>query len=291
MFFVKLVSFFPFWVLYALCELTAFLAYYVLRYRREVVSANIARAFPDKSARERRKIEVGFYRQFLQVFAEFWKSYSFKKEDWLKRVPLMNPELVLSYLEKGVPVVLVSGHTANWEWPAHSVRQHLGYPLEFLYKPVKNKRFDKLMLALRTKHGGIAVPKDSAVREIIKRRKQPRLIGIIGDQLPSMGTEKHWLNFLNRETAFYKGAERIATMANYAVFYVDTERVSLGHYELTLRQIAEPPYEKGQEGIIADYVTKLQASIDRDPSAYLWSHKRWKYTRKQEEAALAPSSS
>ncbi|MCE7994460.1 MAG: lysophospholipid acyltransferase family protein [Roseivirga sp.] len=291
MFFIKLLSFFPFWILYALCELTAFLAYYVFRYRRSVVSANVSRAFPDKTAKERSRIEVQFYRQFLQVLAEFWKSYSFKKEDWKQRMPITNPELVLSYLERGIPVVLVSGHTANWEWPAHSVRQQLGYPLEFLYKPVKNRRFDKIMLTLRTKHGGIAVPKDNAVREIIKRRKQPRLIGIIGDQLPSMGTEKHWLDFLNRETAFYKGAERIATMANYAVFYGDTERVSPGRYKLTFRQIAEPPYEKGQEGIIADYVSKLQASIHRDPSAYLWSHKRWKYTKKEEETALATSSS
>lgn len=256
-----------------------------------MVSGNISNAFPEKSAKERRRIEVQFYRQFLQVFAEFWKSYNFKKEDWSKRVPIINPEEVLAYLDRGIPVVLVSGHTANWEWPAHSVRQHLGYPLEFLYKPVKNERFDKIMLALRTRHGGMAVPKDNAVREIIKRRKQPRLIGIIGDQLPSMGTEKYWLDFLNRETAFYKGTERIATMANYAVFYVDTQRVSLGHYTLTFSQIAEPPYQKSQEGIIAEYVSKLQASIDRDPSAYLWSHKRWKYTKKQEEAALATSSS
>ncbi len=291
MFFIKLVSLLPFWILYAFCELIAFMAYYVFRYRRSVVSENIAVTFPEKSARERRQIEVQFYRQFLQVFAEFWKSFGFKKEDWTRRVPITNPEAVLSFLDKGVPVVLVSGHTANWEWPAHSLRQHLGYPMEFLYKPVKNQRFDKLMLALRTRHGGVAVPKDNAVREIIKRRKQPRLIGIIGDQLPSMGTEKYWLDFLNRETAFYKGAERIATMANYAVFYVDTERVSLGHYKVTLRQIAEPPYEKGQEGIIADYVSKLQTSIHRDPSAYLWSHKRWKYTKIEEEAALATSSS
>lgn len=272
-----------------LCELTAFLAYYIFRYRRSVVSANIARAFPEKPVRERRKIEVRFYRQFFQVLAELWKSYSFTEEEWARRVRLTNPEVLAAYLDKGTPVVLMSGHTANWEWPAHVVHQCLGYPLEFLYKPVKNERFDKIMLALRTKHGATAIAKDSAVREIIKRRKQPRLIGIIGDQLPSLGTEKYWLDFLNRETAFYKGAERIATMTNYAVFYMDMRRVSTGHYKLTFEQIAKPPYEKGQGVIIAEYANKLQATIHRDPSAYLWSHKRWKYTKKQEEAALATS--
>lgn len=267
----------------------AFLAYHVFRYRRTVVSENIDRAFPHKSTQEKRRIAIGFYRQFLQGFAEVFKSYRFTKKDWEKRMPVTNARAVLDFLDRGVPVVLMSGHTANWEWPAHSLRQHLGYPMEFLYKPVKSKRFDRILLALRTRHGGLAVPKDNAVREIIKRRREPRLIGIIGDQLPSMGTEKYWLDFLNQQTAFYKGGERIATMANYAVFYVDTARTERGQYEVTLRKIAEPPYQKGHTGIIAAYVHKLEETIQRDPSAYLWSHKRWKYTRKQEEVAIATS--
>jgi KDO2-lipid IV(A) lauroyltransferase len=277
--------------MYFFCELLAFMVFYVFRYRRSVVDANIKSAFPEKTEKERKQISIAFYRQFLQVFAEFLKSYRFTKADWEKRAIVKNPEAVLNFLDKGVPVVLMSGHTANWEWPAHSLRQQLGYPMEFLYKPVRNKSFDQLMLTLRTRHGGLAVPKDNAVREIIKRRKQPRLIGMIADQLPSISTEKHWYPFLNKDTAFYKGAERIATMANYAVFYVDTERIKPGYYEITLREVATPPYQKGEEGIIANFVSKLQTSIDRAPSAYLWSHKRWKYSREKEEALLAKTSS
>lgn len=289
MFFIRIISLLPFWLLYPLAEATAFFGYHIQRYRKSVVKENLSKAFPNKSDRQIRVLSKRFYRQFSQVLVESFKAYRFEEADWKKRVPLVNKEEVLSFLDRDVPVVLMSGHVANWEWPAFSIGAQMGYPMEFLYKPVKNQSFENIMLQLRTRHGGVAIPKDEAIREIIKRRRKPRLVGIIGDQLPSMGTEKKWLDFLNRDTAFYVGAERIATMTQYAVFYTDTRRTGLGQYEVTFRKISEPPYEKGASGIIEKYRDLLEETIKKKPSDYLWSHKRWKYTRAEEEAAKTSS--
>lgn len=286
MLFIRIISRLPFWLLYSLAEATAFFGYHIQRYRRSVVKENLSRAFPDKSDREIRMLSKHFYRQFSQVIVESFKAYAFTEADWKKRVPLVNKEEVLSYLDKDIPVVLMSGHVANWEWPAFSIGVQIGYPIEFLYKPVSNQSFEKIMLQLRTRHGGVAIPKDEAIREIIKRRRQPRLVGIIGDQLPSKGAEKTWLDFLNRDTAFYVGAERIATMTQYAVFYTDTKRTGLGKYEVTFRKIASPPYEKGQTGIIEKFKDLLEETIHQHPSDYLWSHRRWKYSKAKDEAQL-----
>jgi len=286
-FFVKILSYFPFWFLYFLTELTAFLGFHILHYRRAVVRDNMAIAFPEKTAEERRKLEKQFYRQFLQVFAEFMKAWRFKKEDWLDRMPLTNPEVLEAYLDKDIPIVLMSGHTANWEWGAYSIQAHLDYDLEFLYKPVKSKAYDDIMLRLRTRHGNTAIAKDDAIREVLKRRKKPRLVGFISDQSPSMGTDKYWIDFLNRPTAFYVGAERIATLTQYAVFYADVYRTSKGYYEITFKRIAEPPYGKGEHGITAAFAEMLEESIRKNPADYLWSHKRWKYTKEEEEAHMA----
>ncbi len=287
---IRFLSLFPLWFLYAFAEMAAFIGYHVLRYRKAVVIENLTLAFPEKSKTEIRKIARGFYRQFWQGSMESIKGFRFTKRDWKERVPLTNKEEVLSYLNKGVPVILMSGHVANWEWPAFSIGAQMEYPMEFLYKPLKNKKFEEIVLRMRTRHGGTAVPKDLAMREIIKRRRVPRLIGIIGDQLPSIGTEKVWLDFLNRETAFYVGAERIAKMTQYAVFYTDTQRTGRGQYSVTYKKIASPPYEKGDSiGIIEKYRDLLEETIHRNPSDYLWSHKRWKYTQAEEEAAKSSS--
>ncbi|MFY0593744.1 lysophospholipid acyltransferase family protein [Roseivirga sp.] len=287
MFFVKLLSYLPSWCLYPFAEAGAFLGYHILRYRKEVILNNISAAFPEKSDTEVKKIARQFYRHFCQVFIEMILAYSYTKKDWQKRMPITNPQDLLKYLDNGVPAILMSGHVANWEWPAFSFGRQLEYTVEFLHKPVDKKGFEKIMHQLRTRHGGIPIPKDDALREIVKRRKQPRIIGIIGDQLPAKGTEKQWLNFLNQETAFYVGAERIAKLTQYVVFYADIKRNGLGKYEATLKEIAKPPYRKEFTGVIEKYAACLEESIQRNPSDYLWSHKRWKYTKAQEEAALS----
>ncbi len=284
MIFVKIASWLPFWWIYFWFRMTAYFAFYVLKYRRGVVHENIKKSFPDLSDEVRLKIEKQFYLQFMEVFAEFTKSYSFKKKDWEQRCKLINPEVLQAHLSKGEPILLLSGHVANWEWPAHAISQQIGYPMEFLFKSIKKESYQGIMHKLRTRHGGLPIPKDTALREIIKRKNVPRVIGMIADQIPSMGTEKRWVNFLNQESAFYVGAEKIASSVNYPVYFSDTVRVSKGHYEVTFRPIAQPPYAESP-AVIEKYAQLLEEAINRNPADYLWSHKRWKYNRQQADTA------
>jgi Kdo2-lipid IVA lauroyltransferase/acyltransferase len=209
MFLVKALSRLPFWLLYAIGHTLSFLAFHIFQYRRKVVHQNLVKAFPDLSEKVIKKHEIAFYIQFVQVFIESIKGYRFTQKDWVKRVPLKNPELLTDYLEKGQPVILLSGHTANWEWPAFSIGQQIGYPIEFLYKPVKSEKADQMMLKLRTRHGGNAIPKDTALRQIIKRKMEPRIVGILADQLPSIGADKYWIHFLNQPRPFTRAPKKL----------------------------------------------------------------------------------
>lgn len=260
--------------------------YHTVGYRRSVVRENLSKTFPKHTKKELFKIEKGFYIQFTQVFIESIKAYRFKKRDWEKRVPLVNAQAMLECLDQGQPVILLSGHTANWEWPAFSIGQQMGYPMEFLYKPVKNPKFDQLMINLRTRHGGRALPKDSALRQIIKRKNESRIIGILADQLPSIGADKYWVDFLNQSTAFYTGPQKIAQIVNYPVFYSATRRTSEGHYEVEFKPVMSPPYQKGGQEIVQKFAELLEETIRQNPSDYLWSHKRWKYDQKKEQEVL-----
>uniref|UniRef100_UPI0040480243 lysophospholipid acyltransferase family protein n=1 Tax=Roseivirga sp. TaxID=1964215 RepID=UPI0040480243 len=282
MFLVKALSFIPLSVFHAFGQFVAFLLYHVFRYRRDVVRQNMTSAFPNIPLRELKKEERKVYINFVDVFLELMKAYQFKKEDWVKRVPLKGADLMLKYLDKGQPVILLSGHSANWEWPAFSIGQQIGYTMEFLYKPIKNGRFNEIMLKLRTKHGGVAIPKDSALRQIIRKKNEPRIIGILADQLPSVGADKYWINFLNQETAFYTGPQKIAGLVNYPVFYSETTRTARGYYQTEFKQVMIPPYQKGGQAIVQKFADLLAETITRNPSDYLWSHKRWKYNQKQE---------
>lgn len=46
-------------------------------------------------------------------------------------------------------------------------------------------------------------------------------IGLITDQSPNMHEAHYWTTFLNQDTVFMDGAERIAKMMDFPVFYCE----------------------------------------------------------------------
>ncbi len=66
--------------------------------------------------------------------------------------------------------------------------------------------------------------------DILARRKLARAIAINADQEPVQSENKHWLRFLNRDSAFYTGPEEIARATRYPVWFLKIRRVSRGVY-------------------------------------------------------------
>jgi KDO2-lipid IV(A) lauroyltransferase len=51
--------------------------------------------------------------------------------------------------------------------------------------------------------------------------------------------------------------------------------------------VASPPYEKDNHAIIDRYVALAEMAIRSEPESWLWSNRRWKRDRAQEEAAAS----
>ena len=273
----------PLSMLYGLSHLLYVIGYKVFGYRRRIVTKNISKSFPDLSEEKINKIKEGFYKQFFQVWVETLKSKKFNGQEWNRRVDLKGIDLLNQHLATGQSVILMSGHAANWEWSGSAIGRAVKGQMTVFFKPVKNESFGKEIHSIREKQGIKAISKDNALRYLIKSKNTPQVIGMISDQSPSIGTEKYWMNFLNQETAFYQGAEKFATSMNYPVYYANMHRVSKGFYELELVSIYDGKSEIKQGEIIKRFAQHLENTIKDNPSDYLWSHKRWKYTK--EEAA------
>ena len=279
----RILSLLPQGLIYFIGDVLGLIVFKVFGYRRKVIEENLRICFPEFTDKEVRRTANEFGRQFFQVLSETICSYRFKEEDWKEHIVVEQAKKVKDYIREGKTVLVTYGHMTNWEWPLVSIGSLLNIPSEFLYKPLENKAVNKTLLEFREKHGAKGLPKDSAIRYILKNRDKPRLIGLVGDQTPSIGFEKRWLDFMGKETAFYMGLEKIAVATQSPVFFLEVMRTGRGQYHYTFNEIATPPYEKGHTGIIETYVKCLEENIRKQPGSYLWSHRRWKYTRKQDE--------
>ena len=257
-----------------------FFVYRVLRWRRALAATNIANAFPDKSDDERAAILRQSYRNLGHFLAEALWGWNASAEALAARVRIVNPELIARYTSRGQSVVLLAAHFCNWEWLLLTAGVVLKMPIDAVYKPQKVKGIDDFLRARRSRFGGNPIPHQSFMFELMKRRREVRAYALVADHTPKHDEEKHWTRFLNQDTAFFVGADKIAKIVKAPVIYVAMRRDGPGQYSVELKLLAEPPYdrESGPE-IVERYARMLEEEIRKSPADWLWLHRKWKYRK------------
>ncbi len=279
----------PLPILYALGWLAYFVCFEVLRWRRNLARANLRGAFPEKAPAEIESLLRRSYRNLGTLIAEAIHGFGATREEMAHRVRLENPELPLRYFREGHSVVLLAGHFCNWEWLLSGTAARLGMPIDAVYKPQRLPAVDRFLRKARGRFGSNLIPVRTFLHEVVRRRKDARVYGLVADQTPMAQEDKHWTVFLHRDTAFYTGAGKIARIVRAPVIFVAMQRLRRGHYTARFQLLAEPPYAAASEkAVIEAYARALEAEIRTSPADWLWVHRKWKYPKPASEASTAP---
>lgn len=264
-------------VLYALFGVVSWMVVRLFGFRRKVVRGNLQRSFPGMTEAQRRGIEREYARRQAEVFAEIAYARYVDADELRQRVTLVNPEL-LANARPPRPMVIAGAHHGNWEWMLLRLSLELGPSLLGLYKPIKNARADDYFKRLRSRFGARLIPAKSVLQELARFR-EAGAIGLVADQVPKTSPEKHWVGFLNQDTAFYMGPELMARALRSQVVCVKMRRLSRGRYALELTALNEPG-EKLPSGTLTErYARHLETWIHEDPAGWWWGHRRWKLKR------------
>lgn len=183
-----------------------------------------------------------------------------------------------SYRQKNQSVIIVMGHYGNWELGgARFTIEHL-HRLFVVYKPLKSKAFDKLTYRMRTRLGTKLYAMNETLRGMISDKNELTATAFIADQTP-FPENAYWTTFLNQDTPFFTGNEKIARKLNYPVIYVSIDRIKRGLYNLKGEVLAEHPAATGENEITEAFARRLEKDIVAKPEIWLWSHRRWKHKR------------
>ena len=105
------------------------------------------------------------------------------------------------------------------------------------------------------------------------------VMGLIADQNPPRRPDSHWFRFLNQDTIFFDGGEKLALRCNLPVYFVRMERLQRGRYQMSFEPIYDGVEEVAEYEITERYVRRLEAMICEHPELWMWSHRRWKHKR------------
>jgi KDO2-lipid IV(A) lauroyltransferase len=272
------VSLLPIRVLYMLSDIFYFLVYYVTGYRKKVVMDNLLIAFPEKTEAERIAIAKQFYKNFIDSFIEAIKLVSAGDDFLKKRFTISNMDVLNELHQSGKSCQIHLGHTFNWEWGQLVLQTFTPYKLMVVYMPISNAIFEKLFYKIRTRNGSIFLPATSMKSSMAYYKNSHYLLALVADQSPGNLQGAYWLNFFGRPTAFVSGPEKGARQNNLPVIFAYIEKPRRGYYHAVIDMATEDA-SKLQEGeLTVKYVSYLEEVIKRNPSMWLWSHRRWKHS-------------
>lgn len=275
-FFLHLISLLPLWLLFGISNISYYLVYYLVKYRREVVRKNLVNSFPEKNLTEIIAIEKRFYHYLTDLMVEIIKMSSISKAEVLKRVKMKNFDRVEAYFQKGESALACCGHYGNWELGTMACGLKFSIAPHVIYKPINNKIFEEWFNQLRTKFGNVFIPMRQTLREVIATKDKPTLFCFASDQSPMVIDVQHIIQFMHQPTSVLLGLEKIAKQTNRPVFYFDVTRVKRGYYEIDCVPLCLNPDATKDHEITELFFKHLTKSIQKAPEYWLWSHNRWK---------------
>jgi Kdo2-lipid IVA lauroyltransferase/acyltransferase len=275
----RLIACLPLRFFFFISPIIFFLFYYVIAYRKKVVFMNLRNAFPKKSEQEIKKIAKKFYWHLGDLIFEKIKLFHYNKNQLNKHFSLKNAGIFDEDYIHGRSVVLVSGHYNNWEMML-GIHNEIKHHRLALYHPLQNKFIDQVLFKNRSKTGTEPVSMQNYLRRLIECNNKKILTNswFIADQ-SAPPESPFWTDFLNQDTPFFTGAEKIARNFNYPVYFMHMRKVRRGVYEAEFTKLFDQPKNEPEFAITEAIVRMLEKEIINEPQYWLWSHRRWKHKR------------
>ncbi|MFV0365519.1 MAG: lysophospholipid acyltransferase family protein [Mangrovibacterium sp.] len=284
---LKAIAHLPFWMIYALADIFYFFSFHVFGYRKNVIVENLKNSFPEKSEAEIRQLTKAYYRHFSDITLESIKMHCMPPQVMKKHVVFANPEVANKYHDQGKGIIFLAAHYNNWEWNSWGA-YFLKHQFILVYNVQRNnKPMDDFLRTMRTQYGGIAVDMGHTPREglTLNRGERKKALWLAADQSAPRSAQ-YWTRFLNQDSCFFSGPQKIASKSNAPVLYHYIHKVKRGQYISHFFEVEANPKETGEHAVLLNYINILEEIIEQQPAYWLWSHKRWKHQRQAEQQLI-----
>lgn len=274
----------PYWFKYYVVETLLFvLLYYCLRYRLKVVKKNLRNSFPEKSDRELALLRRKFYWTLAELFVD---TVDMAHMTPAKGRRILKVKGLDEHLKRvgGRDWIAMTAHFGCWEYCSFWSLYAPSQIVVAVYHPLENPVADVFYQRLRNGDYATTVPMRESLRFYLRNREcgvagRHLVMGLIADQNPPKRPDSHWFRFLNQDTIFFDGGEKLALRCHLPVYFVKMERLRRGRYEMSFEKIYDGEEPVADNVITERYVRILESEIRRRPELWMWSHKRWKYKR------------
>lgn len=253
-----------------------------VRYRRRRITSNLRKSFPDMPEKEIARLRRRVYSNLAEAVVNTAVLARMTPDECRRRLEMTGTDMIES-ITGGGPCVVLASHSGAWEYYSFSGMLFDRHTIALVYHRLHSPVFEALYKRLRNHDNGVVIASSDAVRFFARHRDgldgRALILGLISDQNPPRTKECHWYRFLNRDTLFFEGGERIALKYGIPVFYTSQCRQRRGYYKASFELLWDGRSDIAPHEITERYVRLLERDIKACPERWLWSHHRWKHCR------------
>ena len=249
--------------------------YYRLDARhRRVARRNLEIAFPHWSEERREETVRRTFAQLGRSLAEFAFLPRWNRDT----VPLdlEGMENLERALERGKGALIVTAHFGMWELLAFG-SSLMGRPVALVARRMSNRRLDRYINRVRSRHGNKVIYKHEAAGGIMRALRDKRVVGVLMDQNDSHGV---FVDFFGLPAATSTGVAVLARRTGAPVLpsFVLYDEASGRHRIVVGEEIplADNDDGDGPRRDTSRFMKVVEDMARRHPEQYFWLHRRWK---------------
>jgi KDO2-lipid IV(A) lauroyltransferase len=274
---IRLAAWVPLRVLHAIGGGLGWLACRLSTREHRVAHGNIARCFPELGPDARRALVAATMREagcgVTELAAIFGRSQA-AVQQMVKSVE--GADHLEAAIARGRGVLIAAPHLGCWEilnlWLSTQA------PLSILYRVPTQAAFESMLLGARTRGGVEALRAEpAAVRQLIRRLKEGRAVGILPDQRARHG-EGLTSTFFGQSTRTMTLLSRLAARTGAVVLVAWAERLPRGAGYAVHLAPARPDVSGDDLAVAVHALDQdLEREVRRAPAQYQWTYKRFDF--------------
>ena len=246
---------------------------------RRVGLRNLEIAFPQMAAAERARILRLEYRNLGWLLAEFCQMSTYTPAYAARFIRYEGLENYLAARDRSKGVLVLTGHLGAWELSSfyHSLA---GYPMGMVIRRLDNPLVDRMVNAIRCRHGNRVLHKDDFARGLLAAMRAGETVGILMDtnMTPPQGV---FVPFFGIPACTASGLARVALKTDAAVvpgflLWEESEQKYVLRFLPEVALVGTGDSEGDAIENTARLTAVLETQIRQYPDQWLWMHRRWK---------------
>jgi KDO2-lipid IV(A) lauroyltransferase len=235
---------------------------------------NLARAMPENSVDENRRIIRGMWDNLGRTIAEYPHLPRICASLDGGRVCMEGIENLHAFSDHNGPGILFSGHFANWE-VAPYVARRVGISLALVYRVPNNPWVERLIIRFRDAPGNFAKGAQGA-RELFVHLKKGGRAGMLVDQKMNDGIA---IPFFGRDAMTAPAIAQFALRFGCMLVPAWTERLEGARFRVVVHPplVMTPTGDRAadERAVMIRINQLLEQWIRKRPEQWLWLHRRW----------------